>query len=75
MKAYSIKGVFFINKEGNIMKASTIIISLIVLIAAIALVVVSLDGNKLFDVAGASLIYFAGAACYFIYNYTLKKRS
>lgn len=57
------------------MKVSTIIISLIVLIAAIALVVVSLDGNKLFDVAGVSLVYFAGAACYFIYNYTLKKKS
>lgn len=57
------------------MKVSTIIISLIVLIAAIALVIVSLDGNKLFDVAGVSLVYFAGAACYFIYNYTLKKKS
>lgn len=57
------------------MKVSTIIISLIVLIAAIALVIVSLDGNKLFDVAGVSLVYFAGAACYFIYNYTFKRRS
>ncbi|MBP2058403.1 type IV secretory pathway TrbL component [Lactobacillus colini] len=57
------------------MKISTIIISLIVLIAAIALVIVSLDGNNLFDTAGVSLIYFAGAVGYFLYNYTLKKRS
>lgn len=57
------------------MKASTIIISLIVLIAAIALIVVSLDGNKLFDAAGVSLVYFAGAVGYFLYNYTLKKKS
>ena len=45
------------------MKISTIVISIIVLIATIALVSVSLDGNKLFDVTGASLVYFAGAAC------------
>lgn len=57
------------------MKASTIIISLIVAIAAIALIIVSLDGNKLFDVTGVSLIYFAGAVGYFLYNYTFKKRS
>lgn len=57
------------------MKASTIIISLIVLIATIALVIVSLDGNKLFDVAGVSLVYFAAAVGYFLCTYTLKKKS
>ena len=57
------------------MKISTIVISIIVLIATIALVSVSLDGNKLFDVTGASLVYFAGAACYFLYNYTLAKKA
>lgn len=55
------------------MKLINIILAIVVLIATVSLVIISVEGNRLFGATGLALLYFAGAAGYFINCYTFRR--
>lgn len=57
------------------MKIINLMLTLLVIIATVALIIATVNGNAIFGVTGLSLIYFAGAGWYFLQSYTFKKRS
>ncbi|WP_265483408.1 MULTISPECIES: hypothetical protein [unclassified Lactobacillus] len=56
------------------MKAINIILTIIVVLAAIGLTAVALNNNALFGITGIAFIYFIGAGAYFLNCYTFHRK-
>lgn len=56
------------------MKTINIILTIIVILAAIGLTMVALNNNALFGITGIAFIYFIGAAAYFLNCYTFRRK-